>query len=309
MTAEHAGGRPRPATDIAAAFTPPIGFTPDALAEAREQKALRGQTIIVFGASPTGIGGAAAYEAALQGANVITVSRKREDNSEAEGFVVSLAEQTGVQAKWIPADITKPGAAAGVIRDVVREFGKVDAVVIASGERDDFPFIAMSDERMRRIMEANFFGPYFAMQAAFNQMRRQKPPHGRIVVIGSEASKGSPGQTNYAASKGALASAVASIELEMKTMYRPKNPDLDIAVVNISPGVARTGFVKDVTPEQRAYLYKLSGADRDIEPSEVGELVIFAASPQGAELSGQTVSIVGKGPAPQDLLPNKHIEG
>ena len=301
MTTEQTGERHIPTTDTAATFAPSIGFTPDTLAEARERKALAGQTVIVFGASPTGIGGAAAHEAALQGANVVTVSRSREDNSTAEGFAASLAEQTGVQAKWIPADITEKGAASGVIKDVAKEFGKVDVVIIASGKRDDFPFIAMSDERMDSVMDANFFGPYHAMQAAFNQMRRQKPPYGRIVVIGSEASKGSPGQTNYAASKGALASSVASIELETQTMYKPKNPDLDIAVVNVSPGVVRTGFVEDVTPEQRTFLYEATGADRDAEPSEVGELVIFAASPQAGELSGRTIPIVGKGPVPQNI--------
>lgn len=284
--------------DNAAAFTPPVGFTPDSLAEARERKALAGQTIIVFGVSPTGIGGAVAIEAAMQGANVVTVSRDKGDNSIAEGFAAGIAERTGANVQWKPADVKEKGAAAGVIKDAAREYGRVDGVVVASGERDDYPFIAMSRERMEKIMEANFYAPFDTMQAAFNQMRRQKPPYGRITVIGSEASKGSPGQTNYAASKGALESAVASIALEIETLYKPKNPEMDIAVVNVSPGVVDTGFVSDVTPEQRAWLYAGTGADRDATPAEVGELVIFSISPQGAELSGKTVPIVGKGPLP-----------
>src|ERR1035437_781864 len=219
--AERNGARTGRIVDASTTLFSPVGFTPDTLAEAREKKALGGQVIIVFGASPTGIGGAIAYEVALQGASVVTVSRNKADNTAAEEFAASLTEQTGTKAKWMPADITEKDAADKVIANVVNEFGRVDGVVIASGIRDDFYFIGMSRDRFMRVFDTNFIGPYFAIQAAFNQMRRQKPPSGRIVAIGSEAGeKGSPGQTNYAAAKAALAITIASIELETEWKYK-----------------------------------------------------------------------------------------
>lgn len=271
----------------------PIGFTPDALVEAREKKILSGQVFLVVGAGRNGIGGAVARETALQGATVVTSSRGEGGTSDAHGLIDELIAM-GTEAMWIPNDIKDENAGKNLIGTTVEHYGKVDSIIIATGLRKDSPLFVLSESSLREVFEVNYFGPVRVMKEALNYWRRQKPPRGRFTVISSLAAAGNPMQVAYASSKAALETTVKSVAEELR-LWKERQPDLNISVNAISPGVVRTPFIEGLKPEAIQELLRRTDADRELEPEEVGQLVVFLTSPKAQKLTGLVVPIVGKG--------------
>lgn len=294
MTADQKPGIPG-ATPDGAALNAATIFTPEQIVEAREKKILAGQVILIVGAGRYGIGGAIAREAALQGAHIVTSSRKKEDNSDALGLLEDLPGRG--QAEWIPQDITSEDAGKFLVRRTVENFKRLDGVIIATGLRKDVPLFLLSEKSLREVFEVNYFGPLRLMKEAVGYWRKQEPPKGRITVISSLASGGSPMQIAYGSSKAALENAVKALAGEME-IWKSRQADLDISVNAVSPGLVTTPFVADVPPDQRELLLKMTEADRELQPEEVAELAVYLTSPFAEGISGKVIPLVGKGPDP-----------
>ncbi len=90
-----------------------------------------------------------------------------------------------------------------MVQTAINAFGRLDALINNAGIVDDAAFTDLSLDRMRRIMDINFWGSLYPTRAAFPVMLEQG--YGRIVLSCSQA--GLYGQKEgslYAASKSAL---------------------------------------------------------------------------------------------------------
>ncbi len=109
------------------------------------------------------------------------------------------------------------------------------------------------------------------------------PDGGRIVLIGSRASKGSVRRAQYAASKAALSGLATSWALEL-VLRR-------ITVNIISPAATDTPMGQD--PERVDVKPKVPPFGCLIDPSEIAGLASFLLSPDARNITGQEIFVCG----------------
>ena len=262
------------------------GFRPPGYPEGQpelQENALAGKIMLITGGSQ-GIGAAVARISAGLGASGIVINSRFRSEGAATTLVDELkviGKKSKTRALWIPGDIAEEETAEMLVGVTVQEFGRLDVLVNNAGIFNDEFFVRMSDAQVRSVFETNFFGAWRLTQEGIKQMREQRPRGGSIVFTSSIATEGSPGQANYAASKGAINGLVKSLAGE----YRKAN----IRVNAVAPGLADTDLTADLTPQQRAALLIATGAERALTAEEVAKHILFLAS---ANVTGQIVPIL-----------------
>ncbi|WP_270933584.1 SDR family NAD(P)-dependent oxidoreductase [Falsiroseomonas oryzae] len=109
------------------------------------------------------------------------------------------------------------------------------------------------------------------------------PDGGRIVLIGSRASAGVPGRSQYGASKAALVPMARAWAQEL--LHRR------ITVNVVAPGTTDTPMLRD--PARSANPPKVPPMGRYIRPAEVAALTAFLLGPEADAITGQQIMICG----------------
>ncbi|MGD9721378.1 MAG: SDR family NAD(P)-dependent oxidoreductase [Pirellulales bacterium] len=187
---------------------------------------------ILTGAS-SGIGRALAEQLVGAGAQLLVVSRRGERLDElakalsgAPGRIVTLA-----------GDVTHAEVRQAAVERAQHAFGELNLLVNNAGSGAMGRFDQASPERLRQIMEVNFFAPAEMIRAALPALARGK---GSIVVNVDSvlAHRGVPGCSEYCASKFALRGLSESLRAE----FAP----LGIDVLCASPARTETEFFEAV---------------------------------------------------------------
>ena len=161
---------------------------------------LDGKVAVVTGAG-RGIGRGHCIHLAGNGASVIVNDI---DLEEAQKVVEEIAEEGG-KASANASDISHREGARDLVEQCVNEFGAIHAIVNNAGNVRDRSFLKMSDDEFEAVLRVHVHGTFMCSQEAALRMRDQGSG-GCIVNTVSAAHFGNFGQTNYAGSKGAIAS-------------------------------------------------------------------------------------------------------
>jgi short-subunit dehydrogenase len=103
----------------------------------------------------------------------------------------------------VAGDITDPQLRAAVLAEAQRHWGGLDLLINNAGVGAVGPFAAASEDRLRRVLEVNFFAPAELTRAALPLLRAGRRP--MIVNVGSVLGhRAVPGKSEYCASKFAL---------------------------------------------------------------------------------------------------------
>jgi NAD(P)-dependent dehydrogenase (short-subunit alcohol dehydrogenase family) len=116
-----------------------------------------------------------------------------------------------------------------------------------------------------------------------NRLAPGMPQGGRIVLIGSRTSSGSPGRGQYAAAKAALVGLARSWAMELA----PRG----ITVNVIAPGATDTAMLRD--PARASVTPSVPPIGRLIKPGEVAALAAFLLSEDAAAITGQQIMVCG----------------
>src|SRR5208282_4823696 len=138
------------------------------------RRTIQGSRAIVTGAS-SGIGRAVALELARQGGNVVCLAR-REDRLQA---LAEEIQSLGGRVACVAGDVTDPAARARAIEAAQAHFGGLDILVNNAGVGAIGPFATADPERVRRVMEVNFFALVEMTRLALPILRQGNRP---IVV-------------------------------------------------------------------------------------------------------------------------------
>ena len=237
---------------------------------------LTGKTALVTGASG-GIGGAIAQ--ALHGAGAtVALSGTR------EGPLNELASTLGERAHVVPANLSDPEAAAGLVKEAAGAMGSVDILVNNAGITRDNLFMRMSDEEWSQVMDVNLTGVFRLSRAALRGMMKAR--WGRIVNITSVVgATGNPGQGNYAAAKAGLVGMSKSLAYEVASR--------GITVNCVAPGFIATPMTDSLTDDQKGKILSQIPAGRMGAPEEIAAAVLYLASPEAAYVTGATLHVNG----------------
>ena len=200
-----------------------------------QRRSIKDSRILITGASQ-GIGRALALEAARQGARVLAAARSNDLLDEIRG-------QGGI-LETVCADVTSPEDRKHMAQTAVEHFGGLDVLVNNAGIGATGHFADAGPERMRKIMEVNFFGLVETTRELLPLLRKGTRP--AIVNISSIAGRrGIPARSDYSASKFAVQGFSESLRAELS------KDDIDVLIVN--PGLTQTNFSQNML-EQKAKL-------------------------------------------------------
>ena len=161
-----------------------------------------------------------------------------------------------------------PGACVGVL-------------VNNAGIRRDGLMMWMTDEQWHDVVDISLDGFFYVTRQLLQPMLVAR--RGRIVnVVSLSGQKGLPGQTNYAAAKGAVIAATKALAQEVARK--------GVTVNAVAPGFVRTDMTGDL---DEAQLKKQIPLGRFAEPEEVAGVVAFLISDDAAYVTGEVISMNG----------------
>ena len=157
----------------------------------------------------------------------------------------------------------------------------IEVVVNNAGVTKDNLFVWMKPEEWSTVLDTSLNGFFNVTSALIQDMIVRRS--GRIINMASVSGvKGTPGQVNYSAAKGAVVAATKALAQEVAKR--------NITVNAVAPGFITTDMTKDL---DEANLKKLVPANRFGTAEEVAHLVSFLASPKASYITGEVINING----------------
>lgn len=199
---------------------------------------LNGKTALVTGGT-LGIGAAIAIELARRGADLSIVARNLGEPAEE---LRSKVEALGRRVLLFTGDMARPEDCTAAVERTAQHFGRLDVLVHNAGGPSPGKIEEVTPEQWRHTMDLHVNANYHLARAALPHLR--KGGAGAIVMVSSSAGvRGVPGAIAYATAKGALPQFTRSLARDLA--------DDNIRVNCVAPGVIRTRFHADMTPERK----------------------------------------------------------
>lgn len=235
---------------------------------------LKGKTALIFGSSE-GIGRGIAKRLAEEGAQVALVAR-HEDTLE------KAAKEVGAK-KYYVVDLANVGASTQLVRDFVRDFGRIDILVTNTGGPARGNFADISDSQWTLDFQSLWMSVVDSLRAALPEMKKNK--FGRILLITSSAAK-EPivGLTTSNGFRAGLTGLAKSVSIE----YAADG----ITVNTIQPGYINTRRIRENKWDEDK-IRAMVPAGRIGEPEEIGDLAAFLCSARASYITGQSIAVDG----------------
>jgi len=197
-----------------------------------------GQKVALITGGASGIGRATAVAFAAAGAGIV-IADVREQPISGGLSTAEIIRQSGGKALFFKTDVAVKSQVEILVDRAVQELGRIDILVNNAGIGHASSVEHTPDQVLRRLMEINFYGAVYGIQAVLPVMRLQGSGH--IFNISSGAAMfGLPYASVYAASKAAMMRFSESLRYELEGS--------DIKVSVIYPDYTATDLALEVTP-------------------------------------------------------------
>lgn len=227
-----------------------------------------------------GIGKAIALKLAAQGVTVVGVSNELDQVEEITAF---LAEG-GFKGQGFLMDVSNSAEIEKSMSEINSAFGCPNILVNNAGITRDNLFLRMSQEDWDRVIDTNLHSVFWLCKICAREMIKAR--WGRIVnIVSMVAFAGNPGQTNYSASKAAVAAFSKSLALEIASR--------GVTVNNVAPGFIETDMTRKLTDAQREHILSAVPMKVAGQPKDIANAVAFLASEEASYITGTTLHVNG----------------
>jgi len=228
------------------------------------------ETVSVVTGASGGVGRATVRMLGERHAKVALLARGREGLEGAKRDV----ESRGGRAIVIPTDVSQFDQMQAATEIAEREFGPIDLWINNAMVSMYSPFMKMSPDEFRHIIEVTFLGTVHGTQCALQRMLSRD--RGKIIQVGSAlAFRSIPLQSAYCASKHAIQGFTESLRSEL--IHQKSN--VGISMVNM-PALNTTQFVW--TKNKMALKVRPTGTI--FQPEVAAKALLFAAEHDRREI-------------------------
>lgn len=229
---------------------------------------------LVTGAA-SGIGRACAALLAKNGAQVVVADR---DEGQARAAGEDM-RNCGGSAIDRACDVSDATSVSRLVEHIKTTFGRIDVLVHAAGICPRKPFLEMTDEDWRSVLNVNLDGTFYVTRDVARVMSVQRS--GTMILMTSDRGvHGSIDYAHYAAAKGGMIALTKSLALTMGKF--------GVTVNAVNPGLTDTPLGRGANPQWQEKM-ALDVLGKASEPTDIAELVLFLAGTGGAFMTGQVV--------------------
>lgn len=208
----------------------------------------------------------------------------RKSKKEAEQLKREIEERFNRKVLLLKGDVSRRRDVQGMVRDFIKEFGRIDVLVNNAGITKDNLVIRLTENDFREVIDVNLIGTFLMTKEVIPYMLRRRS--GSIINISSIVGIfGNKGQTNYSASKAGIIGFSKSLAKEVASR--------NIRVNVIAPGFIETDMTDGLPDEIKEKILKNIPLGRFGKPKEVSHLVTFLASDESSYMTGQVFLIDG----------------
>lgn len=197
----------------------------------------------------------------------------------ADGWAVTGLSRSetslGGNFQWKHADLAEPES----LDEAVAGLRPANALVHAAG----FQRTALLGDLDPSALAGMFAVHVAAASVLANALVPDMPDGGRVLLLGSRTSTGSPGKSQYAATKAAL--------LGLGRTWAQELAPRGITVNVLSPGPTDTPMLND--PGRAATPVRMPALGALVDPDDVAALAAFLLGPHGKSITGQNYVICG----------------
>ncbi len=237
--------------------------------------------IVVVTGGTRGIGRAVSLRFAREGARVFSAYVK---NDEAAAELVRDAAGLPGEITPVKGDVSSSEAAVSLMETAGRVNGHIDVLVNNTGIIRDCYLAMMSDADWDAVIKGNLYPLFHCCKWGVRKMVGRR--EGAIVNISSvSALTGTPGQTNYAATKGGIISFTRSLARELGPM--------GIRVNAVAPGLIETDMIATMKADLVKKIVANTSLGRIGRADDVAEAVLYLASERASYVTGQCLVVDG----------------
>jgi len=245
-----------------------------------QDSGLADKAVIVTGGT-RGIGRATVDLFSAEGADVTFFYR---ENTAIADEVVAAGLAAGHRITAEQVDVRDSMACHAAVERMAARCGRIDVLVNNSGVIRDNLLALLEEDDVRTVLDTNVAGVFNVTRAVVTHMISRRT--GKIINVSSVAGeRGGRGQTNYAASKGAINGFTRALAVELA----PRR----ITVNAVAPGVIETDMSREVLEQAADEVRSRILLRRFGMPIEVAFAIMFLASRYADYITGQILHVDG----------------
>jgi len=242
-----------------------------------------GQVVIVTGGG-SGIGRCTAHELASLGAKLALVGRKLDKLEKVKAEIA----QAGGEARAYACDIREEETVKQTVAGILKDFGRIDALVNNAGGQFAAPLEAISAKGWDTVVRNNLTGGFLVARECYTQWMKVAGA-GAIVNIIADMWQGMPSMGHSGAARAGMLNFTETAAFE----WAP------VRVNAVAPGWIASSGMDQYPPEMQERirsLPRLAPLQRVGTESEVSAAICFLLSPAAAFISGSCLRVDGAVP-------------
>ncbi|KAJ5953035.1 Glucose/ribitol dehydrogenase [Penicillium vulpinum] len=245
---------------------------------------LKGKVVVVTGASGArGMGIEAARGCAEMGADLAITYASRPEGGEKNAR--ELSEEYGVKVKAYKCDVGKWESVETLVKDVLKEFGKIDAFIANAGRTADSGILDGSVEDWNEVINTDLTGTFHCAKAVGAHFKERGT--GSFVITSSMSghiANFPQEQTSYNVAKAGTIHLARSLANEWRDFAR---------VNSISPGYIDTGLSDFVAKDVQDLWNSMIPMGRNGDAKELKGAYVYLVSDASTYMTGNDLLIDG----------------